>query len=331
MNKTIDKNILKKHISFSVCLFTCTALFLTACGRSGPRATIRDDGGRITEMALDKSVKGSRDNTPICLVPTSPGTDTTENEYGYIDFSNKSEGYIFVTYKGSCSKVKLQITGPDEVTYTYDIPSKSKKAEVFPLQARSGEYMINLFENIDENKYSMVFSVPLSVKLTDEYKPFLYPNQFVNFSPDSLAIKKGEELAYPCNSDIEVVAEVYNYMIENITYDYEEAETVQSGYLPDIDEILTTKKGICLDYASLMTAMLRSQNIPTRMEVGYAGTAYHAWLSAYIKDIGWVNGMIEFDGRDWSLLDPTFASNTEERKLESFIGDGSNYSVKYVY
>ena len=191
--------------------------------------------------------------------------------------------------------------------------------------------MINVYENITETKYSMVFSFPIDITLSNGYKPFLYPNQFINFAPDSLAVRKGAALAYPCNSDIEVVAEVYNFMIENITYDYEEAETVQSGYLPDLDEILITQKGICLDYASLMAAMLRSQNIPTKMEVGYAGTAYHAWLSTYIKDVGWVNGMIEFDGKDWSLLDPTFASNTEERKLENFIGDGSNYSVKYVY
>ena len=80
-----------------------------------------------------------------------------------------------------------------------------------------------------------------------------------------------------------------------------------------------------------MVTMLRSQRIPTRMEIGYAGTAYHAWLSTYIEDVGWVNGMIEFDGTKRSLMDPTFASNTKEKSLREFIGDGSNYSVKYIY
>ena len=81
-----------------------------------------------------------------------------------------------------------------------------------------------------------------------------------------------------------------------------------------------------------MTAMLRSQNIPTKMEVGYAGTVYHAWLSAYVDDIGWINGMIEFDGVDWSLMDPTFASTTKKSKLRSFLNDeDTNYSVKYIY
>ena len=330
MKNMINKDYFKKRIAVSICLLSCLALSLTGCS-SKQGVTLLDKAGHKKNAQIDETTKGSRDNTPLCLVPTAPGTDAFENEYAHIDFSNKSEGYVFVTYKGTCPKVKLQITGPDEVTYTYDISNSSKTGEVFPLQAGNGEYMINLYENIEETKYSMVFSLPLEVTLSNGYKPFLYPNQFIYFAPDSLAVRKGAALAYPCDSDIEVVAEVYNFMIQNITYDYEEAETVQSGYLPDLDEILITQKGICLDYASLMAAMLRSQNIPTKMEVGYAGTAYHAWLSTYIKDVGWVNGMIEFDGKDWSLLDPTFASNTEEKKLESFIGDGSNYSVKYVY
>ena len=116
-----------------------------------------------------------------------------------------------------------------------------------------------------------------------------------------------------------------------VEYDMEKAETVPYGYLPSVDETLSTGKGICLDYASLMTAILRSQQIPTRMEIGYAGQAYHAWLSSYIQDVGWVNGLIEFDGEHWSLMDPTFAASNSSDFLESFIGDGDNYVLKFIY
>ena len=120
-------------------------------------------------------------------------------------------------------------------------------------------------------------------------------------------------------------------MIKNITYDYDKAENVQSGYLCNVDETLKTKKGICLDYASLMTSMLRCERIPTRLEVGYAGEAYHAWISTYIKDVGWVNGVIQFDGHDWELMDPTFGASTGESELKKYIGEGSNYVTKYIY
>ena len=71
--------------------------------------------------------------------------------------------------------------------------------------------------------------------------------------------------------------------------------------LPNVDETLKTGKGICFDYAALMTSMLRSQRIPTKLEVGYAGETYHAWISTYVDDKGWVDDIIEFDGKDWQL------------------------------
>ena len=68
--------------------------------------------------------------------------------------------------------------------------------------------------------------------------------------------------------------------------------------LPDIDEVMRRKQGICFDYSSLMAAMLRSQRIPTRLEFGYAGDAYHAWITTYIEDEGWINGIIESKKED---------------------------------
>ena len=138
-------------------------------------------------------------------------------------------------------------------------------------------------------------------------------------------------LAQSCNSDLEVVTKVYNYVTSTISYDHAKAATVQSGYTSNVDEIMLSGTGICLDYAAVMASMLRSQNIPTRLEVGYAGQAYHAWISTYITDVGWINGIIEFDGESWSLMDPTFAANSSETALKNFIGNGTNYKTKYIY
>jgi hypothetical protein len=80
-----------------------------------------------------------------------------------------------------------------------------------------------------------------------------------------------------------------------------------------------------------MSAMLRSQQIPTRLEVGYAGEVYHAWISCYVDEIGWVDNIISFDGENWSLMDPTLAANNSSSAVEEYIGDGSNYLIKYTY
>lgn len=95
-----------------------------------------------------------------------------------------------------------------------------------------------------------------------------------------------------------MVTQIYNFVIKNISYDKKKAENVPYGYTPDPDETLDTGKGICFDYAALMSAMLRSQRIPTKLEVGYSGDVYHAWISCYVDEIGWVDNIIEFDGKN---------------------------------
>ena len=113
-------------------------------------------------------------------------------------------------------------------------------------------------------------------------------------------------------------------------YDEEKAETVKSGYLPSVDETLKTKKGICFDYAALMTAMLRSSGIPTRLDIGYATNIYHAWISTYLEEQGWVDNVIQFDGKSWTMMDPTFAADGGDG-IKDFITDSSNYNVQYIH
>ncbi|MGN0377209.1 MAG: transglutaminase family protein [Suilimivivens sp.] len=270
-----------------------------------------------------------RDNTPLCLSPAADGITVYGNDCVTIDASHTKEGYFMVSYTGSSDMVKLQLIGPDHMTYTYDLSGSDY--EVFPFSAGDGSYQLSVYENVTGNQYATVFSQELSVSIANTMGPFLYPNQYVKFDASSKVVEEASVLVADAHDDLEAIIYVYNYVIGNITYDYEKAETVQSGYIPDVDEILSIKTGICLDYAAVMTSMLRSQQIPTRLEVGYAGDAYHAWISTYVENQGWVNGIIQFDGKNWSLMDPTFAANASEKKLKSFIGDGSNYVTKYIY
>lgn len=260
--------------------------------------------------------------------PSAPGTVTQGNDVVTIDTSNSGEGYFFTNYTGNNPKVKLQLTGPDNVTYTYNI----KNGETcLPISAGDGSYTIAIYENISDDQYSTAYSGNFTVTLTNAFGPYLYPNQYVNYTSESNAVMLASDFAVNASSDLETVCEVYHYITDNIVYDKEEAKTVTYDYLPDVDEVLQTKKGICFDYAALMAAMLRSQGIPTRLHVGYAGDAYHAWINVYIEDIGWIDGIIQFDGKDWSLMDPTFAANKNSKSTQDFIGDGNNYNTLYTY
>lgn len=286
------------------------------------------------EILIDEEVpsaipgsSGTRDNTPVCYTPSASGTTLYSNALASIDASNTSEGYIMVNYTGSNAKVKLQITGSNGITYTYNLHGGY---ETFPLSAGSGTYKVAVYENVSGNQYATAMLQTINADITNTFGPYLYPNQYVDFNSSSLVVAKAQQLAEGCSSDLDVVTKIYNYAT-TIVYDHNKAASVQSGYVSNVDAIMQSGTGICLDYAAVMASMLRSQNIPTRLEVGYAGDAYHAWISTYITDIGWINGMIEFDGTNWSLMDPTFAANSNETALRNFIGNGSNYKTKYIY
>lgn len=272
----------------------------------------------------------ARDSTPRVLTPSADGVTVYQNDFASIDASNTSQGYVMVKYNGTNEKVKLQITCPDQSCYTYLISDRGAY-DTFPLTAGNGSYALQVLENVAGDTYTVSLAQSINVSIEDEFLPFLYPNQYVNFHTDSKAVSKGSDLAKDTYSDLDVVQNIYNYVIKNISYDTEKAQNVSYGYVPDIDDTLSSKKGICFDYAALMTSMLRSQNIPTKLEVGYSGDAYHAWISTYIDDKGWVDDIIQFNGNTWQIMDPTLAATNDSAAVKKYVGDGSHYVVKYTY
>lgn len=271
-----------------------------------------------------------RDSTPKVLTSSADGVNVYQNDFASIDASNTSQGYVMVKYNGTNEKVKLQITCPDQSCYTYLISDRGAY-DTFPLTAGNGSYALQVLENVAGDTYTVSLAQSINVSIEDEFLPFLYPNQYVNFHTDSKAVSKGSDLAKDTYSDLDVVQNIYNYVIKNISYDTEKAQNVSYGYVPDVDDTLSSKKGICFDYAALMTSMLRSQNIPTKLEVGYSGDAYHAWISTYIDDKGWVDDIIQFNGNTWQIMDPTLAATNDSAAVKKYVGDGSHYVVKYTY
>ena len=143
----------------------------------------------------------------------------------------------------------------------------------------------------------------------------MYPNQYVNFTPDSEACKLALSLLAEDATEQESIDTIFQYVTQHVTYDEDKAATVETGYLPDIDETLSTGKGICFDYAALMTAMLRSRDIPCKLQIGYAGDIKHAWIDVYIRGKGWVEQAITYDGEKWNRMDPTFTANSEDEAV----------------
>ena len=178
--------------------------------------------------------------------PVASGTTTYGNDKVTVDVSHMDQGYVMVKYNGSNGKIKVQIT--KQTTYTYNLNARDAY-EVFPLTEGNGSYSIKVFENISGNQYAQAFSQSVQVNLENQYAPFLYPNQYVNFNQNSNAVAVSAQVAAGAADQLGIVANVFDYVVQNLTYDHNKAATVQSGYLPNVDSTLATRNGICFDYA----------------------------------------------------------------------------------
>ncbi|MDR0425236.1 MAG: transglutaminase-like domain-containing protein [Clostridiales Family XIII bacterium] len=264
-------------------------------------------------------------------MPQLTGVTEHKNEKASIDASNLSEGYVIIKYTGGKPvPIKVQITKSGGATYTYDL-SSTGSAEIFPLSEGDGDYTVNIYENVQGNKYALAYGHTLSLRLRDSFLPFMYTNQYVSYTPASSAVQYAATITAGAANDFQKLEKIYDFVVKNFSYDYALAKAPPTGYIPNLDAVFASKKGICFDYASLASAMLRSQGIPTKLVIGYAGTAYHAWINVFVENVGWIEKAIYFDGEKFTLLDPTFASSAESSpEVYKYIGDGTNYTVKYV-
>lgn len=262
---------------------------------------------------------------------TASGKKVAENKTAVIDYSNISKGYVMVKYKVATKvKLKAQVKCPTGITYTYNL--EPKKWATFPLSEGDGKYQVTVFTNISGNSYATTVSANFQAKMNNARAPFLMANQFVDYTSSTKCVKKAASLCKGTKTEMQKVKKIYNWTIKYFSYDKKKAQSVQSGYLPNLNSVYKSKKGICFDYAATMTAMLRSQGVPTKLVIGYAGSAYHAWISVYSEKDGWIDNVIYFDGEQWNLMDPTFASSSNSSSsVMKYIGNGSNYKAKYAY
>ena len=210
-------------------LAAALALILLLCGCAA-RGTASNDAkpaaGDVTDSnAAPYEVPAFRDSVFNEEEATAFGS-------GEIDLSQLEGGIIGVKAQ-SDTRLKMQIVcGEDK--YNYDLPNDGT-ATFFPLNMGDGTYTFRLMEQVGDSKYACIGSEDRDVTLKDEFQPYLYPNQYVWFTNDSKVTKKGQALSETSADDLDYVQQVYHYVIENITYDEQKAETVASGYIPDPD------------------------------------------------------------------------------------------------
>lgn len=245
------------------------------------------------------------------LYPSFPMTSTfSDGQVAIVDLSNIHSGYLGCQLLNEIeSNVKL-IIEKDEKKYTYDIQSTTMTT--FPLSCGNGSYSIRIVKNVEGSLYAILASTTIEVEMDNPLLPYLYPNQIVSYQADSNIVSLSMKIVKGDHTDLERIEDIYEYVLKNLSYDEQELNTIDSFKIPDLDELIETKKGICIDYAVLMAAICRIQGIPCRVVVGATDIQYHAWCEIYLKGKGWINPKVYFKSKKWSIVDPTFADSKQD-------------------
>ena len=286
-----------------------------------------------TEILTETSVPAAEKPLAVIMAKkvSSPGELTEKTETAAVDYSNAALGYISASYSGKSAKAKLRIVC-NGITCDHDL-SVTGEAEYFPLMQGSGDYRIQIYEQLDGKLYSAALDLSVTLEVEDEVGMYLYPNRYSMFTEKSECVKASAELCAGLEGEIEKIGAIFIYITDNVTYDYDLAATVKSGYIPDPDSVFAKNTGICFDYASLFAAMARSQGIPARLVIGYAEPEiYHAWNEVYTEETGWITPELLLSEKGYNLVDATFyAGAGDKESIAEYISDEGNYSSLYRY
>ncbi len=228
-------------------LLLAAVLSLPSCGGETAAQGYTAPEAAVSEEERQEYLRSSLE--AMAMPPTDAGASAS-NDYISIDTSGAAKGCFSVDCSAVGSrKLKLGVTKDGETNY-YNL-FESDEPVYFPLQLGDGYYTITVYEHIEGARYSPELTAEVSVRLEDEFSPFLLPSQQVNYSPSSEAVSFSFELTLGAEGDLAKVERIFDYLVSTIKYDNAKARAVENGelvgYIPDIDETLKTKKGICYD------------------------------------------------------------------------------------
>jgi transglutaminase-like putative cysteine protease len=153
---------------------------------------------------------------------------------------------------------------------------------------------------------------------TGDFWEMLSPSQFAHWS--ALTEEFAGQVGMPDREQaaqrdpLELLLELNSTLPREITY-VPKSTRVDSP----VDDALRNRQGVCQDYAHIMIALVRRMGIPCRYVSGYlfhkAGSkvrstegATHAWVEAYLPELGWVG------------LDPTNNVLADESHVRTAVG-----------
>ncbi len=182
--------------------------------------------------------------------------------------------------------VATRLDGDGNVLADYDVPARTKivvNTDV-AAQVKYLEYDLSTSGSMQD----------IPVEITKKYTG---QTQYWQSTSPQLQVKAAQAVA-GTDKVIDKVRNLYKLTVDTLSYNNEKIKyNIRQGS----DKALANPdNAVCLEYSDLLIALLRSQNIPARMPVGYAyagnlkqskavSDSLHSWVEVYVPGIGWMN------------------------------------------
>ena len=267
--------MLKRIISAFIMIISMVSLF-SGCGRSEIKET--------TNSIMTATVAYAKND---CI-------DEEQSLFVNIDSSEAKKGFITVKYMvNKIEGIRIYVLYNYDKCTGYNIKDTTKDTRI-SLTNGNGTYYIEVVQN-DGKTETLLASKTIEVIFENEFTPFMCSNYSVNWEDTMNVVLDAKEETKNSKSYKESIEIIKNFVITSLEYSVEEGKDYSKwSYFSDIDEVYNEKKGVCVDFATMFTAICRSQNIPCKLVTGYAGTTdeFHVWSEVY-------------DGEQWKVIDLT--------------------------
>lgn len=230
-------------------------------------------------------------------------------------------GHITISGSTSKEKIKLLVIGEDkQVWYEVKLESGDFSEDIW--FDSPGRYTVKVMVNEYDRKYS--FGPSLTVENTEKLNRYLIPSKHIE-SDEELIIKTAREITGGYGSDMEKAKAIYDWVIDNMEYDYDKFYKHSQGKYDNqygAANAISTGQGVCYDYSALMAALARASGIQAKVVEGGLNKGrlkgFHAWNEIFISEKD-----------SWISIDTTLGDTTGENYFDFENNDECYVAYEY--
>ena len=224
--------------------------------------------------------------------------------------SNQVSGMVRLEGESTRSKIKLYVVRNTK-TIWYDVNLVDGRfSEEIYLTDGLGSYTIMVLVHEYDRKYSL--GPQVAVQNIKEVNQYLVPEKHIESSSNEI-MELAKAITLNSKTDYEKAKAIYDWVASNINYDYEKFKKQQENNYDNVYgalNTLSTKLGVCYDYAALTAALGRASGLQTKLVKGEGRiegfTGYHAWNEVFVSE-----------QNRWVKLDATFAATSGKNYFDT--------------